>query len=156
MSLCIFLLLIGRFATRAAVTCPVLPTSLSNGFVYGSLNVYDGAVLFSCSHRYHITGQPASMKSIALKCQDNGQWDRPTPTCTGKCFIFFAASQCYKPFGKKFRAYMPNNAQSGSLAGNYFIYYFIVFMDSPTGKIPDRGVSVEKEIEIVSNGEDED
>lgn len=55
--------------------CPVLPSSLANGIVYGSGNVEGVVYRFSCHDRHALVG------SGILYCRENGDWNASVPSC---------------------------------------------------------------------------
>ncbi|XP_073244634.1 uncharacterized protein [Porites lutea] len=64
---------------RCLKECPVLPSSLSNGIVYGSGNVEGVVYRFSCHDGYALVG------SEILYCRENGDWNASVPSCLREC-----------------------------------------------------------------------
>ncbi len=71
----------------SVVTCSSLPSVLSDGTVSGTSSTYNyqSAVTFTCSAGYYITSEAQTVQQRALTCQNNGQWNANTPTCSRKC-----------------------------------------------------------------------
>ena len=66
----------------AAVKCPNLPTTITNGAVTGAQYTYNSKVTFTCSAGYYITGHAQTVVVRNLLCKLNGQWNNTTPTCS--------------------------------------------------------------------------
>ena len=61
--------------TRSFSDCPVLPSSISNGFVNGSGSVEGSQYKFSCRQGYSLVGRET------LFCNDKGAWSGSVPKC---------------------------------------------------------------------------
>nr|XP_058948028.1 protein mesh-like [Pocillopora verrucosa] len=59
--------------------CPVLPSSISHGFVNGSGSLEGNQYKFSCQEGYSLIG------ADTLVCTDSGVWNSSLPTCLIEC-----------------------------------------------------------------------
>ena len=55
--------------------CPVLPSSITNGFVNGNGSVEGSEVKFSCRQGYSLVGRDT------LSCNHMGAWSGSVPKC---------------------------------------------------------------------------
>ena len=79
--------------------CRVLPSSLSNGIVYGSGNVEGVVYRFSCHDGYALVG------SEILYCRENGHWNASVPSCLRglSSFLFCYVESMQRSLDKTFK-----------------------------------------------------
>ncbi|XP_019614391.1 PREDICTED: P-selectin-like [Branchiostoma belcheri] len=66
----------GPLPTCDVVKCPA-QAAPTNGAKHGG-NLYNDVVTFLCVTGYHLVG------SSSARCQEDGSWTAPTPTCPGE------------------------------------------------------------------------